>query len=365
VSRVADNQPGACSEASDLSSGPPWLHGATKRGYRVAKAIRSMSIAALAFAACVPKAHSEPVTLMLAHAAMPTHPGHVAATQFARRVEERTFGQVKIEIFAAGQLGSASEILQKVKLGAIDMIVTSPYYLIRNEKAFAVLVMPYLFDSYEHAYRVLDGPAMTWLAPLAEKHGFVMLSNWEWGFLNVTNNKRPIYKPEDLRGLKIRVAPGPELGHTMEALGAEITRIGVNELYTALSQEVVDGQDNPLNSIYYVKLYEVQKHLALTRHAYYNTVHFMSAKSWAKLTPEQKTVLREESKAAGDGMRKKVVGEEEDLIVRMVAAGVKVTRPDPELFRAIVGPARRRIELYAGEDNVRAFMAMVDGERTR
>jgi tripartite ATP-independent transporter DctP family solute receptor len=363
VSRAADNQAGACSVASDLSSSPPWLHGATKRGYRVAKAIRSMSIAALAFAACAPKAHSEPVTLMLAHAAMPGHPGYVAAAQFARRVEERTFGQVKIEVFAAGRLGSASEILQKVKLGAVDMIVTSPYYLIRNEKAFAVLLMPYLFDSYEHAYRVLDGPAMTWLAPLAEKHGFVMLSNWEWGFLNITNNKRPIYKPEDVHGLKIRVAPGPELEHTMEALGAEITRIGVNELYTALSQGVVDGQDNPLNSIYYVKLYEVQKHLALTRHAYYNMVHFMSAKSWANLTPEQKTVLREESKAAGDGMRKKVVGEEEDLIVKMVEAGVTVTRPDRDQFRALMEPAYQAIKLYAGEDNVRTFTKMVEDER--
>jgi TRAP-type transport system periplasmic protein len=363
MSRAADNQPGACPVASDLSSSPPWLRGATKRRYRVAKAIRSMSIAALAFLACAPKAHSEPVTLMFAHAAMPGHPGHVAAAQFARRVEERTFGQVKIEVFAAGRLGSASEILQKVKLGAIDMIVTSPYYLIRNEKAFAVLVMPYLFDSYEHAYRVLDGPAMTWLAPLAEKHGFVMLSNWEWGFLNITNNKRPIHKPEDVHGLKIRVAPGPELEHTMEALGAEITRIGVNELYTALSQGVVDGQDNPLNSIYYVKLYEVQKHLALTRHAYYNMVHFMSAKSWAKLTPEQKTVLREESKAAGDGMRKKVVGEEEDLIAKMVEAGVQVTRPDRDQFRALMEPAYQAIKLYAGEDNVRTFTKMVEDER--
>jgi tripartite ATP-independent transporter DctP family solute receptor len=327
------------------------------------QAIRLMLIAAFAVVACPSKGRTEPVTLMLAHAAMPGHPGHVAAAQFARRVEERTLGQVKIEVFAAGRLGSASEILQKVRLGAVDMIVTSPYYLIRNEKAFAVLLMPYLFDSYEHAYRVLDGPAMTWLAPLAEKHGFVMLSNWEWGFLNITNNKRPIYTPGDVHGLKIRVAPGPELEHTMEALGAETTRIGVNELYTALSQGVVDGQDNPLNSIYYVKLYEVQKHLALTRHAYYNTVHFMSAKSWAKLTPEQKTILREESKAAGDGMRKKVVGEEDELIAKMVEAGVTVTRPDRDQFRAVMEPAYRAIKLYAGEDNVRTFTKMVEDER--
>jgi tripartite ATP-independent transporter DctP family solute receptor len=327
------------------------------------KAIRLICIAV--FAACAATAYSEPVTLTLAHATLTSHPAHLAAMQFARRVEERTKGQIKTEIFPAAQLGSENEMLQKVKLGAIDMDVSALNYMIKYEKAFAVVVMPYVFDNYEHAHRVLDGPAMAWLAPLAEKQGFVILSNWEWGFRNLTNNKRPINQPEDVRGLKIRVPPVAGLETTMQALGAEVSKISFKELYAALSQGLVDGQENPLNVIYYNKLYEVQKHLALTRHVYYNTLHLISAKSWAMLTPAQQKIMREESKAAGDGMRKKIIAEEDELITKMVDAGVKVTRPDLKAFRAKVEPVYKEIAAYTGEANVQKFLKMVEDERKK
>lgn len=298
-------------------------------------AIRLIFIAVFAYTAYAPMGHSEPVTLTFSHGAAITHPEHLAALQFARRVEQRSNGQIKFEIFPAGQLGSENEVLEKVRLGAIDMAASTQNYLVKYEKAFAVVLMPYLFDSYAHAHRVLDGPAMNWLAPLAEKQGFVILSNWEWGFRDLSNNKRPINRPEDVRGLKIRVPPVMGIEATMQALGAQVSKIGFNELPLALSQGVVDGQENPLNVIYYFKLHEVQRYLALTRHVYYNQIHVMSVKSWAKLTPTQQTIVREESKAAGDGVRKIIVSEEEELIAKMVAAGVKVTRPDPKPFRAL------------------------------
>ena len=326
------------------------------------KAIRLIFLAGLA---CAAMAHAEPITLTLAHATMTTHPAHLAALQFARRVEERTNGQIKTEIFPAAQLGSENEMLKKVKLGAIDMDVSSPNYMIKYEKTFAVVVMPYVFDNYEHAHRVLDGPAMAWLAPLAEKQGFVILSNWEWGFRNLTNNQRPINQPGDVRGLKIRVPPVAEVETTMQALGAQVSKISFKDLYAALSQGRVDGQENPLNVIYYNKLYEVQKHLALTRHVYYNTMHLISAKSWAMLTPAQQKIVREESKAAGDGMRKKIIAEEDELIAKMVDAGVKVTRPDLKAFRATVEPVYQEIAAYTGEANVQRFLKMVEDERKK
>ncbi|MDQ0586222.1 TRAP transporter substrate-binding protein [Variovorax paradoxus] len=322
-----------------------------------------MLAAAWALLAAMSAARAEPVVLSLVHAAATTHPAHLAALQFARRVEERTHGQVRTEIFPASQLGSENELLQKVRLGAVDMDVTSLNYLIKYEKTFSVVVMPYLFDSYAHAHRVLDGPAMNWLAPLAEKQGFVILSNWEWGFRNLTNNKRPINVPEDVRGLRVRVPPVAELEATMEALGAQVSKVGFKELPQALSQGLVDGQENPLNVIYYNKLYEVQKHLALTRHVYYNTLHLMSTRTWAKLTPAEQAIVREESKVAGDGMRKKIIAEEEELIEKMMAAGVKVTRPDPAPFRAATQGAREGIRRFAGDENVRTFLKMVDAER--
>lgn len=327
--------------------------------------IRWMSVVLLTFAACALQGHAEPITLTFSHGTPTTHPVHVAALQFAKRVEQRTNGQIKFEIFPAGQLGSENEVLEKVRVGAIDMAASTQNYLIKYEKAFSVVIMPYLFDSYEHAHRVLDGPAMRWLAPLAEKQGFVMLSNWEWGFRNLSNSKRPINKPEDVRGLTIRVPPVAGIEATMLALGAQVSKIGFNELPMALSQGAVDGQENPLNVIYYFKLHEAQKHLALTRHVYYNQVHFMSVKSWTKLTLAQQTIVREESKAAGDGARKATMAEEEQLIAKMVDAGVKVTRPDPKPFRALMEPVYQKIRLDVGEENVQRFLKMVEDERKK
>jgi tripartite ATP-independent transporter DctP family solute receptor len=314
-------------------------------------------------AVCAPACRSEPVTLTFSHPHQTTHPAHLAAMQFAKRVEARSKGDIKVEIFPAAQLGSDTEVVQRIRLGAIDLDLPSIIYLTKYEKAFAAVAMPYLFDSYAHAHRVLDGPAKDWFSRIAERQGIVILSNWERGFRHITNNKRPINTPEDMRGLKIRVPPGAELEATMEALGATVSKINFSELYMALSQGAVDGQENPINIIYNNKFYEVQKYLALTQHVYWCPVHIISKKTWERLTPAQQELLIEESKLAGDSMRKMIVGEEEDLIAKMGTAGVKVTQPDPKLFRAQAQPARDKISRFIGEENVRRFLSMVEEAR--
>lgn len=306
---------------------------------------------------------SAQVELRFAHYAEPNHPAHASALQFAKRVEERTQGKVKVTIFPANQLGSPPEQTQQIKLGAIDMGLPTQGQLDKFEKAFAVVMLPFVFENAAHAYRVIDGPAMDWLAPLAEKQGFVILANWDYGFRNLTNSKRPITKPEDVKGLKVRVPPEIQLEAAMEALGASPTKIAFPELYMALSQSTVDAQENPIPVILHNKIHEVQKHLALTRHAYNSMVHVMSARSWAKLTPEHRAVLKEESKAAGEAMRKAMAAEEEGQIAQLAAAGMQVTRPDPKAFRAQMEPAYRKIGGYAGEENVKRFLKMVDDAR--
>ena len=305
------------------------------------------------------------VNMKLAHYAPETHPAHVAAKQFAARVEERTKGQVKITIFPANTLGSPPEQLEQVKLGAIDMGLPTQGALDKYQKAFAVVMLPFVFDDLAHAHRVLDGPAMGWLAPLAEKEGFVLLANWEWGFRNLTNNKRPINKPENVKGLKIRLPPEIQLEAAMEALGGIVTKIAFPELYLALAQGVVDAQENPIAVIFHSKFNEVQKYLALTRHVYNNMIHVVSTRAWAKLTPEQRQIFREESKAAGDAMRKAIMAEETDQIAKLQAAGMQVTRPDLAPFRAAMGPAYKKISGYAGEEHVQRFLKLVEEGRKR
>ena len=303
--------------------------------------------------------------MKFAHYAEETHPGNLAAKQFAAKVEERTKGQVKITIYPANVLGSPPEQCEQVRLGAIDMTLPTQGALDKYVKAFSVVMLPFVYDDYDHVYRTLDGPSMDWFSPLAEKEGFIVLSNWEWGFRNLTNNKRPINKPEDVKGLKIRTPPEIQLQAAMEALGGIVTKIAFPEVYMALAQNVVDGEENPIAVIYHNKFYEVQKHLALTRHVYNNMVHVVSAKSWAKLTAEQQKIFREESKSAGAYMRKAIVAEETDQIAKMEKAGMKVTRPNLAPFRAAMAPAYERIGKYAGEDNVKKFMKYVEDARKK
>jgi TRAP-type C4-dicarboxylate transport system substrate-binding protein len=146
----------------------------------------------------------------------------------------------------------------------------------------------------------------------------------------------------------------------MEALGGVVTKIAFPELYMALKQNVVDGQENPLAVIYSNKVYEVQKHLALTRHVYNSMVHVMSKKTWDNLSSDQKTVIMEESKKAGDFMRKTLQEEEKSLIEKLKAAGMQLTTPEIAKFKAAMGPAYKAISDYAGKEYVDAFLAMVE-----
>jgi TRAP-type transport system periplasmic protein len=320
--------------------------------------------AALSVSGPYVSSRAAPLTMRFAHFGAEDHPSNVAAKRFAERVAIRTDGEIKINIFPNNALGGPPEQAQQIKLGTIDMGLPTQGQLDKYDTAFAAVMLPFIWDSPQHAFRVLDGPAMAWLAPLAEKQGFILLHNWEYGFRNVTNNVRPINAPGDIRGLKLRTPPELQIQASMEALGATVQAIAFPELYLALSQKVVDGEENPIAVIYFNKFYEVQKHLALTRHIYNNMIHTVSAAAWARLTPGQQAIFREESTSAGELMRKLIADQEDDQIKKIEAAGMAVTRPDLAPFRALMGPAYERIAAYAGADNVKKFREMADQGRT-
>jgi TRAP-type transport system periplasmic protein len=320
--------------------------------------------ATLSVAAPYVSLHAAPLTMRFAHFAAEDHPANIAAKQFADRVETRTNGAIKINIFPNNVLGGPPEQAQQIKLGTIDIGLPTQGQLDKYDTAFAAVMLPFIWDSPQHAFRVLDGPAMDWLSPLAEKQGFILLRNWEYGFRNVTNTVRPINVPDDIKGLKLRTPPELQIQASMEALGATVQAIAFPELYLALSQHVVDGEENPIAVIYFNKFYEVQKHLAITRHIYNNMIHTVSAVAWKKLDPGQQAIFREESAASGDLMRKMIADQEQDQIKKIEAAGMLVTRPDLAPFRALMGPAYDRIANYAGADNVKKFQQMANQGRT-
>ena len=303
------------------------------------------------------------MTLRFAHFAAIDHPANIAAKQFAERVEARTQGAIKVAIFPNNQLGDPPQQAAQIREGAIDIGLPTQGQLDKYDKAFAAVVLPFAFRNRPEAFRVLDAALSEWLAPLALNQGFVTLRNWDYGFRNITNTVRPINTPDDVKGLKLRTPPELQTQASMEALGATVQAIAFPELYLALSQKVVDGEENPVSVIYFMKFYEVQKHLAITRHIYNNMIHTVSAASWAKLSPAQQAIFREESQSAGDLMRKMIADQETDQIKKIADAGVAVTQPDLAPFRALMGPANARIAAYAGADNVKKFQAMAEQGR--
>jgi len=300
------------------------------------------------------------IEMKFGHYAAKGHPGDLAANMFAENVEKRTNGAIKITVYPNNELGSPPELLEQNIAGAIEMSLPTQGALDKYSKKFAAVMLPFVFRDYQHAWKVLDGPFMDWAAPDLNKQGLIFLSNWEWGFRNITNNVRPINTPEDVKGLKLRTPPEIQLEAAMEALGAVVTKIAFPELYMSLKQGVVDGQENPLAVIYHFKIYEVQKYLALTHHVYNSMVHVMSKRIWDSLTPEQQAILKEESKKAGDFMRQRMQEEEKGLVDKLKEEGMIVTEPDVSLFKAKMKPAWDRIAGYAGREYVDKFLEMVE-----
>ena len=300
------------------------------------------------------------IVMKLGHFAADSHPGNLASKMFAEGVEKRTNGQIKVTIYPNNALGSPPEVLEQNILGAVDMSLPTQGQLGKYSKKFNCVMLPFAFKDYAQADKVLDGPFLKWAVPDLDKAGLVFLSNWEWGFRNLTNSKRPVKVPADVKGLKIRTPPELPTQAAMEALGAVVATINFNELQMALKQGVVDGQENPIAVIYSNKIYETQKYLTMTGHNYNTMVHVISKKTWDKLTPEQQKIVREESKKAGDWMRKSLRDAEASQIKELQKLGMQVTYPDKAKFKALMKPAYDRMAAIAGEDNIKAFTKMVD-----
>lgn len=292
------------------------------------------------------------VELRLAHSADTAHPNHVAFDAMSKRIAERTKGEVVIKIFPANSLGSPPEQAEQTRLGVVDLAMLSPSQLDKYDRAFGVVFIPYQFDDYAHAHRTLDGPAASWFKERARKQAFeIITTNFEWGFRSLTNSVRPVNTPDDMKGMKLRVPPEIQIKAAMEALGAVTHTIAFNEVYLALANKTVDGQDNPVPTNFTSKFYEVQKHLALTKHVYTPMFLVASTKSWTgKLTDAQRAIIAEEARRAGEEARKMVQEKEDWYIAEMEKTGVRTTRPEVAPFRAKMEPAYKAIKQYVGDD---------------
>jgi len=276
------------------------------------------------------------ITLKIAHVGSTTHQYQIAADKFKEIVEAKTDGAVKVDIYNNGVLGNENETVEQVMDGTLDItavVADSSFANIVPE--MNVFGIPYLFRNLDHVYKTLDGEIGQELIGKANDKGMKFLGFWEIGFRHFTNNKVEISNPEDMAGLKIRVQPSKVWDAHMAVLKANGTPLGFNELYSAMDQGVVDGQENPLNTIYSMKFYEVQKYLSLTGHTYSPAAVAMSNKAWKSLSAEQQKVVEDAFKEAQLFQREKLAEIDKNIIEEIKAEGVIVTEPNIDAFREL------------------------------
>lgn len=270
--------------------------------------------------------------LTLGHGAALGNPRHEASVKFADVVKAKSGGRIEVQVAPSAQLGDDAAMVTALRTGAIDMSANSQGAVANAVPEFAAFGMPFMFSSPAHAFKVLDGPLGKELADKSAEKGMILLGTWDNGIRQMTNGKRPITKVEDMKGLKMRVPPDATLVDIMQALGAEAQQIKFAELYVALQQGVVDGQENPLVNIHSSKLYEVQKHLALTNHQFQMTPFLMSKRTWDKLSEADRKIVQEAAAEATVLQRKLSQEADDKLLAELKAKGVLVTTVDKAAF---------------------------------
>ena len=275
--------------------------------------------------------------LKFAHTMSITDTMQQGVLKFAELVKKNTGSALEITLYPAGQLGNDTQILQGVRTGAIDIAMTGNPFHAAFEPSLNVLDLPYLFLSFDHVYRVCDGEIFQQLLKGLEKHGIKGLGALEIGFRNLTNSKRPVREPADVRGLKIRTTPNPAHVTAWKLLGAIPTPMPFPDVYMALKTGTVDGEENPVTLIHGQKFYEVQKYLSLTMHAYTVAEVDMNLAKYQSLSPTYQRALIEALREATLYHRKLNRELEGSLLREMEQKGLVITySPDKEAFAKIV-----------------------------
>jgi len=301
------------------------------------------------------------IKLRFGHTVPETDSQHIAALRFAQRVNERTQGSIDIKVYANSQLGNDSTLVTGVRSGTIDIGATGNPFLTGISPQLNALDLPYLFDDTEQAHRVLDGPVGRGLLEELGKHQLMGLAFWEIGFRSLTNNRRPINNAEDIKGLKIRTTPNPSHLYAFELLGANPQPMPFGEVFSALESGAVDGQENPPTLLTASKMYEVQKYLSLTRHAYTALPVFMNKRRFDRLDPEQQKILLEEAVEAGRYQRELNAQNEAASIAQLKSQGMQVNEhPDIASFsKVVVEPVRKQFTDKYGD----ALLKAIDAQR--
>lgn len=321
-----------------------------------------VAMAALLPLATVQAAEISERTIKFAFQNNKGHPQEMGAQKFAELVGAKSGGKIKVKLFPGGQLGGDVQTVSAVQGGTIEMSVLNSGILQSLSREFAVFDFPFLFANPAEADAVTDGAFGKGLhAKLAEKN-LIGLGFWDLGFRNITNSKHPITKLEDIAGLKLRVIQSPIYVDMFSALGANPTPLAWPEVYSALEQKAVDGQENPNTTIRSAKLNEVQKHLAQTRHVYNPQSLIFSKKLWDKLSADEKKIIADAATEATTYERQVSRQQASEAIEELKKSGMQVTEIAPaelQRMRDKVKPVIDKYSAQVGPDTVKALYAEI------
>ena len=311
---------------------------------------------------------SAAVVVKLGHDQPEKSPHHEGALKWRELVESRTKGQVQVKIFASQLIGTGTEMVEMLQAGALEAGLIPTAKIAPITPSVQVLDIPFLFPSRDVAYKVIDGRAGNEILKPLRSVNIEGVAFWESGFKQFTGNF-PIREPQDYKGRKIRVMPAPVIVEQFRAFGATPVPIDFKELYNALQQGVVDGQENPLATNITMRFYEVQKYLTLSDHAFLAYVFLFSKTFLDKLSPEVRTILVEAAKEAGRYERQLIADSEKEYLATMQKAGVEVIRLTPEQRAAFERAAKPVQDWYAQKygrevlDAIQKDIAAVTGRK--
>jgi tripartite ATP-independent transporter DctP family solute receptor len=293
------------------------------------------------------------------------HPQGQAVARFGELVAQKSDGKIKVKMFAGGLLGNDVSMVSSLQGGTQEMTIpdTSTLVGIAGLKEFGLINLPFALNSSEEADALLDGPwGQKLMAKLPEK-GLVGLGFWENGFRQISNNRHPINKAEDISGLKLRVIQNPLFIDTFKTLGANALPMPFPEVYTALETGTVDGQENPLATLIASKFYEVQKHTVISNHIYSVWAFLISKKFWDKLSPDEQKILTEAANEATAFERKTIRAFDATALEDIKSKGIQVTTLSDEetaKLREITKPVSAKFIQEFGEAGAKEMMAELE-----
>ena len=321
--------------------------------------MRLNRIAASLLLACSTLTAYAQTALKLGHPQSATSAFQVGAVAFAEELNKLTKGKYKVDIFPSGALGGEREMTESVQLGTLDFVLTSTGPVGNFVPEVLVTDIPFLFRDYAHAHKVLDGEIGRELLAKFPAKGLVALAWGENGFRHLTNSKRSVANPDDMKGLKLRTMENQVHMAAFRALGSLPTPMAFPEVFTALQQGTVDGQENPIPVITSSKFGQVQKHLTLTGHVYSPALFITSPALFDKLPEAEKQAFRDAARAGAAAMRKRVAEVERSGIDELRTQGVAVVAEvNRAAFQAALKPAYEQYEKRFGAAAIERIRAV-------